>query len=188
MVDEQRAEREGGPLTRLVAPIVAMVRGERSSSDTESASDDEDTVPTATVLIVDDESDVRLTLRTVLRSSEQLEVVGEAADGHEAIDMTRELEPDIVLLDLMMPEMDGREAAPIIFREHPRTMIVILSALSATDEAETMIASGAFAYVEKSEMGPQLRDGVETLWRRFRRALEGEEVWAPRSATDAQRP
>ena len=138
----------------------------------------------ATVLVVDDEADVRLTLRTVLRSSERLEVVGEASDGRQAIELTRELEPDIVLLDLMMPEMDGREAAPVIFREHPTTMIVVLSALSAADEAERLIANGAFAYVEKSEMGPQLREGIESLWQRFRRALEGEEVWAPRSAYD----
>lgn len=186
MANGQDEEREGGPLTRLVAPIVAMVRGDRDEESSGPDEADNDGPKNATVLLVDDEADVRLTLRTVLRGSERLEVVGEASDGKEAIERVRELDPDIVLLDLMMPEMDGREAAPVIFREHPTTMIVILSALSAADEAQRLIANGAFAYVEKSEMGPQLRQGIETLWHRFCRALEGEDVWAPRSASDAE--
>lgn len=171
-------------MTRLVAPIVAMVKGDKDEPAQDDRGSDASSSP-ATVLLVDDEADVRLTLRTVLRSSMALEVVGEAGDGREAVEKVRELDPDIVLLDLMMPEMDGREAAPVIFREHPRTMIVVLSALSAADEAEKLIANGAFAYVEKSEMGPQLRQGIESLWQRFQRALSGEDVWAPRSPTDA---
>lgn len=164
-------------VTRLVAPITALIRrGSASASEPEPQPQQ---IREASVLIVDDDADVRLTLRTVLRRSPHLRVVGEAADGEEAIAFVRGRAPDIVLLDLMMPNLDGRDAAPVIFREAPETMIVVLSALSAADEAEEALASGAFAYVEKSELGPRLAEGLERLWTRFRLALDGEDVWAP---------
>ena len=130
------------------------------------------------VLVVDDEPTVRALLRAVVSRDPRFEVVGEAVDGEQAISLAEELQPDVVLLDLIMPRLGGREALPDILRVSPRSMVLVLSALSGVDEAESTFAAGAFAYLEKSVMGPGLTSEVESLYRRFRRALQGETVWA----------
>lgn len=169
---------------RLSAPIEAIVRGSESAVP---ARHEDDRRRPATVLVVDDEADVRLALRVALRRSPCFEVVAEAATGDEALAAVRAAPPDILLLDLMLPRLDGRDVAPIIFREAPATMIVVLSGLAAEDEAAGVLTRGAFAYVEKTELGPRLADGLETLWLSFRRALAGEDVWAPSGACQPQR-
>lgn len=171
---------------RLTTPIAATVNGRSrvvESSDAPLAHESGE----ASVLIVDDDADVRLTLRTVLRRSPRFRVVAEAKDGEQALEFVREARPDIVLLDLMLPRRDGRDVAPVIFRDSPQTMIVVLSALPAAAEAGSLLGQGAFAYVEKTEMGPRLADGLEALWVQFRGALAGEDVWAPSAGRDPLR-
>lgn len=133
----------------------------------------------ATVLLVDDEEDLRTLIRIGLQRSGDFRVVAEAANGREAIDLAAEHQPDVVLLDLMMPELDGREALPKLVSISPTSMIVVLSALQARQEAAPSIAAGAFAYVEKTELGADMAGQLTSLLLEFRRALQGETVLAP---------
>lgn len=132
------------------------------------------------VLIVDDEPVVRTLLRAVIERDDRFEVAGEAMDGEEAVELAEQLQPDVVLLDLLMPRMGGREALPAILRVSPTSMVLVLSALRAVDEAETTFAAGAFAYLEKSVMGPGLAEELYSYHERFKRAVGAREtVWAP---------
>jgi len=78
------------------------------------------------VVITDDEQDVRLLVRAALRFDERTEVVGEASNGREAVDVVKATRPDVVLLDLRMPELNGEEAAREIAEGAPDTAIVVL--------------------------------------------------------------
>ncbi|TML61681.1 MAG: response regulator transcription factor [Actinobacteria bacterium] len=80
------------------------------------------------VLVVDDEDDVRGLVRYLLQQTEGFEVVGEAANGREAVDLVAAERPDIVLLDLRMPVMDGADAIPAIRERSPDTRIVVFTA------------------------------------------------------------
>jgi PAS domain S-box-containing protein len=101
------------------------------------------------VLLVDDNDDIRRLLRTKLARSNQYEVVGEAADGQEAIDRVAELRPDVVLLDLAMPVMDGLEALPHIRARVPEARVIVLSGFDQATMAQRALAAGAVRYVEK---------------------------------------
>jgi len=87
------------------------------------------------VVVADDEIDIRLLLRLQLRQA-GIVVVGEAADGHEAVDLCRELQPHVVVLDLLMPRMNGFEVIPVLRDEMPDVGIVAYSAV-AGDFART---------------------------------------------------
>lgn len=131
------------------------------------------------VLLVEDEPDLRRLVRRHLERSRAFRVAGEAGDGTEALRLAAADEPDIVLLDIVMPTMDGREALPRLLRIVPRSMVIVLSALSAVEEEEPALVAGAFAYVEKTHLGAGFCDLLTDLHQRFRRALSGETVWAP---------
>jgi DNA-binding NarL/FixJ family response regulator len=124
------------------------------------------------VLVVDDEPAIRTLVRMLLERADGFELAGEAADGAEGIELATRLQPDVVLLDLLMPGVDGREALPHIIRESPRSMVVVLSALSGVDEAEPSFTAGAFAYIEKSALG-RLTQELTELHDLFKRALAG---------------
>lgn len=133
----------------------------------------------ASVLLVDDEEDIRFLARMQLQRVGGFEVVGEASDGIEAVQMAARLQPSAILLDLMMPRMDGHAALPELLRVSPRSMIVMVSALSAASQEQPTISAGAFAYVEKEAMATDLGELLTAHLDRFRRALAGETVWAP---------
>ncbi len=133
----------------------------------------------ATVLLVDDEEDMRFLARMQLDRLHGFEVVGEASDGLEAVQMAARLQPSAILLDLMMPRLDGYEALAELTRVCPRSMIVMVSALSAATHEQPTIAAGAFAFLEKDVLTAQLGEQLSGLMGRFRRALQGETVWAP---------
>jgi CheY-like chemotaxis protein len=103
------------------------------------------------VLLVDDLSDIRLVMRLLLEADGRAEVVGEAADGAEAIRLTRELRPDAVVLDLRMPGMDGISALPLIRNASPGTVVVALSALPVGPMTDEAIDLGA-TYVRKPDL------------------------------------
>ena len=101
------------------------------------------------VLVVDDTADLRFLLRMALGSEEDMDVVGEAGDGREAVELARRYRPDVMLLDLAMPVMDGLEALPLVRAASPGTQVVILSGFEASSMAASASAAGAAAYVQK---------------------------------------
>jgi DNA-binding NarL/FixJ family response regulator len=101
------------------------------------------------VLIVDDNDAIRRLLRAKLSHGGKYDVVGEAADGQEAIDRAIELKPDVVLLDLAMPVMDGLQALPHILAGVPQTRVIVLSGFDESTMKPRALAAGAARYVEK---------------------------------------
>lgn len=105
------------------------------------------------VLIVDDHAMVRQGLRTFLELQDTsvlpIEVVGEASNGIEAVEMAGRMQPDIVLLDLMMPEMDGLQATPKIIECSPRSRVIILTSFGEEDKVLPAIRGGAQGYLLK---------------------------------------
>ena len=101
-----------------------------------------------TVVVVDDSSEVRQLVRTLVASLGNAEVVGEAQDGVEAIELVRRQRPDVVVLDFSMPRMTGKEALVQIRELAPETKVVMYS--SAPEMREECLDLGAFAYLEKT--------------------------------------
>ncbi len=101
------------------------------------------------VLLVDDVADIRLLLRSLFAVYPGVEVVGEAGDGQQAIELAGTTQPDLVVLDLSMPVMDGVAALPAIREAAPGARVVVLSAIPRSVDPGAMEA-GAVAYVEKS--------------------------------------
>jgi len=101
------------------------------------------------VIIADDHELARLGLRTMLTPEPDLEVVGEAATGREAIDLTRKLEPDLVLMDIRMPDVDGLAATRAIKEALPRTSILIVTLSEDTDYLMEALRVGAAGFVLK---------------------------------------
>lgn len=102
-----------------------------------------------TLLIVDDNSGIRTLLTALARRDAGFQVVGEAANGLEAIEVAREHQPDVVVLDIMMPEMDGIEAIPGILDASPDSRIVMYSAYAESREAA--VEQGAHGWCLKGE-------------------------------------
>lgn len=107
--------------------------------------------PKVRVLLVDDLSDIRLVMRLLLEADGRAEVVGEAADGEEAVRLAGELHPDAVVLDLRMPGMDGVTALPLIRGASPGTVVVALSALPVGPMTDRAVDLGA-TYVRKPDL------------------------------------
>lgn len=108
------------------------------------------------VLIVDDQDVFRLTARAVVESTDRFEVVGEATSGEAAVDLARTLEPDLVLMDIKMPGIDGLEATRQILGETPgRVVILVLSTQEAPEFGPLATESGAAAFIPKSDLGPE---------------------------------
>jgi len=109
------------------------------------------TSPKVRVLLVDDLPDIRLVMRLLLEADGRAEIVGEAADGTEAVRLASELHPDVVVLDLRMPGMDGVSALPLIRDASPGTVVVALSALPVGPMTDRAVDLGA-TYVRKPDL------------------------------------
>ena len=112
------------------------------------------------VLIADDVASLRVLWRTFLAEDPEIEVVGEAADGVEAIEAARQERPDVMLLDLSMPRLDGLEVIRTLRAEIPEIQIVVASGFSAARLAPLAMELGAVAYFEKGGSAAELRDAV----------------------------
>jgi DNA-binding NarL/FixJ family response regulator len=122
------------------------------------------------VLLVDDHALVRNGLSSVLRYHTELQVVGEASDGHEAVAMATALKPDVVVMDVNMPRMDGVEASKRIKRELPGTVVIGLSMHDGGQHESAMRESGAAAYLTKDSAAERL---IETILRCRAASLTG---------------
>ena len=121
----------------------------------------------ARLLIADDHALVREGLRTVLSGEDGIEVIAEANDGQQALDVCRELMPDLVLMDVRMPLMDGLEATRKIKQEMPKTSVMMVTMRENPDYLFEAVKAGAAGYVLKDASGERLLSAV-------RRTLEGE--------------
>ena len=106
------------------------------------------------VLITDDHSIVRKGIRALLATEPDIEVVGEAGDGAEAAAQAQALQPDVILMDLMMPKMDGIEATRQILAQQPGMRILVLTSFAADDKVFPAIKAGALGYLLK-DSGPE---------------------------------
>jgi len=113
------------------------------------------------VLLVDDHAVLRQGLRSIVAAYAQLEVVGEAGDGIEAVTLTQQLGPDVVVMDINMPNMDGIEATRRIKENRPDTIVIALSVNQSADTERKMKAAGAFAYLRKESAADALRQAIE---------------------------
>jgi DNA-binding NarL/FixJ family response regulator len=112
------------------------------------------------VFLVDDVGAFRTLMRFTLEEDPRIEVVGEAANGREAVTGVAELKPDVVLLDLAMPVLDGFQAMPLMLERSPDTTIVALSGFTAERMASLCIELGAHSYLEKGEDAARIREAV----------------------------
>ena len=115
------------------------------------------------VLLVDDTPDVRQLVRRALERSGGLDVVAEVGDGAAAIEAARHHQPDVVLLDIAMPVMDGLEALPKIREVAPRATVIMLSAFTADKMTEAAVTQGAAGYIQKGRPMSELVSRVHEL-------------------------
>ena len=115
------------------------------------------------ILLADDHDVVRQGLRKILESHENWQVCGEASDGLGAVEMALKLKPDIAVMDLSMPEMNGLEATRQIRKELPETEVLVFTMHQTEELIHEVLAAGARGYVLKSEAGRKLVEAIEAL-------------------------
>ena len=120
---------------------------------------------TIRILIAEDHALVRGGLRALIETEEFMEVVDEAADGVEAVLKARLLNPDVILLDLMMPRKNGIEAIQDIKQENPDARILVLTSFSDDDNVFAAIKSGALGYLLKNSSPPELLQAIRDVYR-----------------------
>jgi DNA-binding NarL/FixJ family response regulator len=121
------------------------------------------TEPQITVLLVDDHSLVRRGFRRMLEDDPAISVVGEAEDGHQAVQLALELRPRVVVMDFAMPSMNGAVAARHILRTAPETAILILSMHAEASYVRTCLEAGVRGYLLKNAMDLEMVDAVKQV-------------------------
>jgi DNA-binding NarL/FixJ family response regulator len=134
----------------------------------------------ARLIIVDDHELVRMGLRSLLAGERELQVVGEASNGREAVDLCRQLLPDLVLMDVRMPELDGLAATRAIKRVSPHTSVLMLTVYESADYYVEALKAGAAGYVLKDV-------GKREIVAAIRHVLGGEHLLHPQLALQALR-
>jgi NarL family two-component system response regulator LiaR len=128
-----------------------------------------------TVLLVDDHSVVRQGVKAFLITQPDITVVGEAGSGEEAVTLTKQFIPDVILMDLIMPNMDGVEATRRVKQVSPRSQVVVLTSYHEDEHIFPALKAGALSYVLKDISAEELASAV-------RKAAQGEAVLHPRVA------
>jgi DNA-binding NarL/FixJ family response regulator len=121
---------------------------------------EDESVRRARLLIVDDHDLIRESTQLMLEGEPDLEVVGEAANGHHALELCRQLRPDLVLMDVRMPEMDGLTATREIKKEMPTISVLMVSAYESEDYRREAASAGATDYILKDAERYQLLEAV----------------------------
>jgi len=122
-------------------------------------------MPALKVLLADDHEIVRKGLRSMLEAQRDCEVVGEAGDGRQAVAMTKELKPDVVILDISMPLLNGMEATRQILKDRPQTKVLVLTMHESDPLIREVLDAGARGYILKTDAGRDLVTAVESLRR-----------------------
>jgi len=136
----------------------------------------------ARILIVDDHEVVRQGVRTILRARPQWEVVGEAANGKEAVEQAKKLDADVIIMDITMPEMSGIEATREIAKLQLRSAVLIFTMHESRNLADTVREAGARGFVLKSHAARDLLEALESLLGGG--TFFGRDVANPREAKD----
>jgi DNA-binding NarL/FixJ family response regulator len=154
------------------------------------------------VLVCDDHAIFREGLRLLLLAAKHIEVVGEAANGHQAVAEVAKVRPDVVLMDLSMPLLNGIEATRRITRQAPSVRVIVLSGYSDDQHVQQALDAGAAGYVMKEaasqELVQAIRDAgsgnaffspliAETLWQRLKNRGNRARTAAARTLTDRQK-
>lgn len=117
------------------------------------------------ILLVDDHELMREGLRSILEKENDIEVVGEAADGRSAVMLARKLEPDIVLMDVVMKDLNGIESTRQILAESPRVKVIALSSHADERYVQAILEAGASGYVLKANAYDNLRSAIDAVGR-----------------------
>jgi DNA-binding NarL/FixJ family response regulator len=144
------------------------------------------------VLLVDDHAVVRLGLSALLATDAQVEIVGEASDGKEAIDLAMRLEPDVVVMDVVMEGMDGAAATREISRRLPNVRVIVLTMHDEEDYLIPLLEAGAAGYIVKNAASSELIDAIRTVaaGRQYVRPAAAQVLaagWTRRAAQDKAR-
>jgi len=116
------------------------------------------------ILLVDDHEMVRIGVSAYLQAQSDMEVVGEAANGKEAVEMALSLRPDVILMDMVMPIMNGAEATEAIIAEWPEAKIMIVTSFLDDDKVYPALKAGAVSYILKTSKASRIADSIrETM-------------------------
>jgi DNA-binding NarL/FixJ family response regulator len=126
----------------------------------------------ATILLCDDQELIRVGLRMIVNSQPDLTVVGEAGDGESAVELTAELHPDLVLMDVRMPRLDGVSATERIVTAHPDTRVLVVTTFDLDEYAYTALRAGASGFIIKDAPADELLVAI-------RGVLRGDAMIAP---------
>ena len=132
------------------------------------------------IVLADDHSVVRQGLRMFLALDPELEVVGEAADGAEAVRLAHQLKPDVILMDMLMPVMDGIQATAVVRRELPDTEVIALTSVLEDEKVVGAVRAGAIGYLLKDTEADELRRAIKA-------AAAGQVQLSPRAAARLMR-
>ncbi len=116
-------------------------------------------------MLVDDQEMVRVGFRMILQAEDDVTVVGEAADGRAAVELARSARPDVVLMDVRMPTMDGIEACALIRDRHPETRVMMLTTFDLHDYVHAALRAGASGFMLKDAPAEQLVDAIRIVAR-----------------------
>jgi DNA-binding NarL/FixJ family response regulator len=117
-----------------------------------------------TVFLADDHAVLREGLKLLLESQEDIKVIGDAADGRDAVKQTTKLHPDVVIMDISMPELNGIEATYQILEAYPSTRVIILSMHAASEHILRALKAGARGYLLKESAGKEIIQAVRTVY------------------------
>jgi len=119
---------------------------------------------TISVVLADDHTIVRDGLRALLEADPEIRVVGNAADGRQVVSQVQELQPDVVIMDISMPELNGIDATRKILQSSPQVRVIILSMLGTADHVFHALQAGARGYLLKESAGREVMDAVQTVY------------------------